>query len=188
MDRATLRDCLAQTYPETDNCVVLVETGKDATLREVTISGLPAGSYAVKVDEITVNNLFNSKKVAGTNKHSDYLIVTDRDIIAVEMKSFVTPKDEDIDDIKLKFKGDLCILNYCDSVFQSFLKKRPFFKGRKVHYVLLYKALPMMKTPTSLIPRKTDCAHIDPERFGALQVHDKSIIGLSALLHAPCHK
>lgn len=188
MDKNALRDCLVKASPENDNSIVLLETDKQATLQEVTISGLPLGSYAVKVDEITVNNLFNSKKVAGTNKHSDYLIVTDRDIIAIEMKSFKTLKNDEIDDIKLKFKGDSCILNYCDAVFQTFLKKRPFFKGRKVYYVLLYEALPMMKTPTSLIPRKQNCTHVDPERFGALQVQNKSIIGLSALLHAPCHK
>lgn len=187
MDKDTLRECLHPlVVNECDNKIILTETGESASLREVTIVGLPSGSYAIKLDPIKVDKLFLPEKITGFNKHSDYLIVADKDLIAIELKS-PTLEDIDIEDITCKFKSDLCVFKYCDAVFHTFLNKNPFFSKKNIYYVLLYQALPTNKTYTSLIPNKQNCTHTTPEKFATLPVKNQSAIGLSALLHAPSH-
>lgn len=182
MDKLTLRKALRATFPSSGGEVVLRETDKGATLREITVHNLPADSYAVKLDKISVNNLFIDKQIAGINMHGDYLIVTDREMIVVEMKSRKELTDKLIDECKRKFKSDCCIFDYCDSVFFHILNKNPFFKGKPIYFVLLYQGAPIALSPTSAKPSENPTRHTDPDDFSRIPVADNARVNFNRLL------
>lgn len=182
MDKQTLRKSLRAIFPSSRGEVVLMETEKEATLCEITVHNLPADSYAVKLDKIRVNNLFVDKQIAGINKHGDYLIVTDREMVVIEMKSRKEISDKLIDDCKRKFKSDCCIFDYCDSVFFRILKKNPFFKGKPIYFVLLYQGAPIAISPTSAKPSENPPKHTDPEEFLRIPVADNARVNFRKLL------
>lgn len=182
MDKQTLRKALCATFTSADGEVILKETDSGATLREVTIHGLPSDSYAVKLDNIKVSNLFINKKIGSFNKHGDYLIVTDREMIVVEMKSQKELSEKLLDECKRKFKSDCCIFDYCDSVFFRILKKNPFFKGKPIYFVLLYQGAPIAISPTSAKPSGAPPRHTDPEDFLRIPVADKDRVNFNRLL------
>ena len=182
MDRQTLRKALCATFPSSGGEVVLRETDKGATLREITVHGLPAEAYAVKLDGIKVHKLFFDKIIGDFNKHGDYLIVTDRDMIVVEMKSQKEISEKLLDECKRKFKSDCCIFDYCDSVFFRILKKNPFFKGKPIYFVLLYQGAPIAISPTSAKPSENPPKHTDPEEFLRIPVADNARVNFRKLL------
>ncbi|MDE5693705.1 MAG: hypothetical protein K2I09_07295 [Duncaniella sp.] len=183
MDKDTLRLRFSNVVRVSDGELQLLETGNDATLREVIVTGLPDDAYAVKIDPIKVQKLFSCEKDWAYNKHGDYLIVTDNELIVVEMKSKMDLTDDVVNDVKLKFKSDTCILNYCDSVFRVMLEKNPFFGSKPTYFVLFYQKLPIQKlttVPPVLPPAPPQ--HLKPDAFARLQVANGEKVNVKRLL------
>ena len=182
MDKLTL----GKRFCDVTRCVggeiVLVENGYRSTLREVTVFGLPADAYAVKLDPIKVDKLFNCVKEWGFNKHGDYLIVTDNELVVVEMKSRSDVDEELAHECELKFKSDACIFEYCDIVFDRMVGKNPFFKGRTIYYVLFYQGPTAEKRPVSARPSEKPPTHNTPERFARIAVSNKGRVSFGRMV------
>lgn len=182
MDKDTLKCKFSNVVRVSGGELQLLETGNDATLREVIVTGLSDDAYAVKIDPIKVQKLFSCERDWAYNKHGDYLIVTDNELIVVEMKSRTDLTEDVVNDVKLKFKSDMCILDYCDSVFRVMLAKNPFFGSRPTYFVLLYQKLPIQKNTTVPHVRTSGPTHMTPDRFARLQVANGEKINVKRLL------
>lgn len=182
MDKFTLGKRFCDVSSCVDGEIVLVESDPGATLKEVTVFGLPADAYAVKLDPIKVNKLFNCVKEWGFNKHGDYLIVTDNALVVVEMKSKDDVDEKLAHECELKFKSDTCIFDYCDIVFARMVGKNPFFKGRKVYYVLFYQGPTAEKRPVSARPSEEPPTHNAPERFARISVRNKGRVSFGRMM------
>lgn len=182
MDRPTLKKSFCKVVDPVGNEVTLIENDKQATLRTVTVHNLPADSFAVKLDGISVDNLFKSTSIKGFNRHGDYLIVTSSELIVVEMKSQKNLKDKLLLDCQMKFKSDYCMFDYCDSIFARILTKNPFFKGKPIYFVLLYQGAPIAMSPTSAKPAPKNPQHTDPEKFSKIPVANGARISFQRLL------
>lgn len=181
MDKNTLKSRFSNVVLVSDGELHLLENGDDATLREVIVSGLPDDAFAVKIDPIKVQNLFSCSGEWAYNKHGDYLIVTEDDLIVIEMKSRTDLTDKVVDDVRLKFRSDTCMLDYCDAVFRIMLEKKPFFALRHTCFVLFYQKLPLQKTTTvpnlGLVP-----GHVTPDAFARIQVANGERINVKRLM------
>lgn len=182
MDKDTLRSKFSNVVRVSGGELQLLETGNDATLREVIVTGLPDDAYAVKIDPIKVQKLFSCEKDWAYNKHGDYLIVTDKELIIVEMKSRMDLNEDVVKDVTLKFKSDTCMLDYCDSVFRVMLAKNPFFSAKPTYFVLFYQKLPLQKTTTVPPAVPSVPAHMTPDSFARLQVANGEKINVRRLL------
>ena len=148
MDKETLKKSLCSCSVCSSGSYLLEEKGDDATLRAVTMCDIPQNALVIKMDKVRFSNFLIDRKEIGFNKHSDYIIVTDDKIVFIEMQSKTEVNQELIDECRIKFISDGCSLDYSDSVFKKILHKKPFFEKKEYHYVLLFQALPIAKTPT----------------------------------------
>ena len=151
MDLQTIRVTFCKCNECTTGSALLKETDKSATLTDVTICDIPKNALVVKMDNnVRFSNFFLDKKEWGYNKHSDYLIITDDKLVLVEMKSKKMLDQELQDDCEKKFSSDECTLLYSDHIIEKLMKKNSFFNKREIHFVLLYEAPSITKTPTSV--------------------------------------
>ena len=123
-----LVECTAAKY-------TLEETDPNAKLKKVVINGIPQGALIVRID-----NGDGIKKLLKSdgddfpiNKRSDYLIIDEKNVIFVEMKS----KNVDTRDCILKFKSSACLISYIDNLFNEFLGSNSYFENKAKHYVVI---------------------------------------------------
>lgn len=148
MDKKTLKLSLCNCKECTSGSFLLKESKKDATLREVTICDVPIGALIIKMEDAEFNGFLKPNKQWGYNKHSECVIVTDNEMIFIEMKSQQEVNQKLLDECWKKFTSDCCVINYVDNVFIKMLKKKSFFEKKETHFVLLHQALSIAKTPT----------------------------------------
>lgn len=148
MDIQILRQSLCNCQLCTDGCALLKETGKEATLTDVTICDLPADALVIKMDKTKFNGFLLDKKEWGYNKHSDYLIVTGDKLVFVEMKSRKMVGRDLSDECINKFTSDDCTIKHADNIIEKLMQKNPFFNRRTQHFVLLYETTSISKTST----------------------------------------
>ena len=173
MDKATLKKSLCNCIECSSGSFLLEEKGDDATLRAVSMCDIPKDALIVKMDKVRFNNFLIDRKEIGFNKHCDYIIITDDKIVFIEMKSKTEVNQGLKDECRIKFTSDGCSLDYSDRIFQKILNKNPFFENRECHYVLLFQALPMTKSPThpdNLLPNLT------PDTFRPLSVVNQGTV------------
>lgn len=172
MDIHTLKDSLCKANLCESGAFLLEEHDGAATLKKVTVCDIPVGSLVIKMDNKVKFEKF-LKDQWGFNKHCDYLIVTEDKMVFIELKSKTDVCEKLIDDCQSKFKSDNCMLTYADKIFNEILAKNTFFDKREPHYVLLYQASSMAKSPTiftSLTPNKT------PDTFRKISVANEGTI------------
>ena len=173
MDKKTLRGTLYNCTECSSGSYLLEETGADATLRAVTMCDIPENALIVKMDKVRFHHFLSDEKRIGFNKHSDYIIVTDDKIVFIEMKSQTEVNQGLRDECRIKFISDDCSLDYSDSIFKKMLNKTSFFERKEHHYVLLFQAPPLKKTPTQpdkLSPNST------PDTFRQISVVNEGTI------------
>lgn len=139
---------------------LLEETDPHATLKQVNLCDIPTGSLIIKMEATRFSNLLKDNKTWGFNKHSDYLIVTDNDMVFIEMKSLKEVNQTLIETCRQKFASDNCTIYYADKIFEELLSKNAFFKQRCPHYVLLYQGPSVIKDPIECVkelPNNTPC-------------------------------
>lgn len=168
MDKPTLKQVLCNCKECISGSFLLKETDSSATLTDVTMCDIPANAMVVKMDKVRFCNFFIDKKEWGYNKHSDYLIVTDDKLVFVEMKSKKQVDKYLSDECSQKFSSDECVLIHADNIISKMMKKTSFFDKLEIHYVLLYEALSMAKTPTSA--NGVISPNLTPSTFRAIPV------------------
>lgn len=156
---------------------ILKETGAEATLREVKIVNLPQETLVIKMDSVRFHGLFKDKW--GFNKHCDYALVTDSEVVFVELKSRNELTDNMRNDCEKKFQSDICTIEYADAIFANLLSKNKFFINRKKHYVVFYQALSVSKTPTQTKDKK---ANNSPETFRPIAIQNQGTIRFEMIL------
>lgn len=140
--------CNCQQCPA--GSALLRETGRDATLTNITICDLPANALVIKMDKTRFNGFLLDKKEWGYNKHSDYLIVTDDKLVFVEMKSRKLVGKSLSDDCVKKFTSDDCTVKHADNIIEKMMLKNAFFNRRVQHFVLFYETTSISKTLTTM--------------------------------------
>lgn len=173
MDKATLKKSLCNCIECSNGSFLLKENKPDATLREVTICDIPIGALVIKMEDAEFNGFLKPNKQWGYNKHSECVIVTDNEMIFIEMKSQQDVNQKLTDECWKKFTSDCCVINYVDDVFQKMLKKKRYFENKELHFVLLYQTLSIAKTstaPQNLSPNLT------PETFRLISVVNEGTI------------
>lgn len=156
---------------------------KGPTLNDVTVSGLPKDCFVCKLDKINVKGLFHKEGEWHFNKHGDYMIVSDSDVVVVELKSDPDYATSKKNEITMKFRSDAAILDYCDGVFRHVLDKKAFFQGKKMWYVLLYLSTPLSMESTSIkSAASADPSHNTPETFASIGVRNNDEISYKRLL------
>lgn len=148
MDIVTLKRSICKVSECNSGNYLLEETDPHATLRRINICDIPTGSLIIKMDGIRFSNLLIDNKAWGFNKHSDYLIVTDVDLVFIEIKSRKDVSQELVEECRQKFTSDNCSISYADKIFQELLSKNAFFEKRSTHYVLLYQGPSIIKDST----------------------------------------
>ena len=106
MDIVTLKHSICKVAECDSGNYLLEETDPHATLRQVNICDIPTGSLIIKMDGTKFLNLLKENKLWGFNKHSDYLIVTDIDLVFIEMKSRKDVNDVVVEECRQKFTSD----------------------------------------------------------------------------------
>ena len=178
MDRATLKQSLCNCKECVNGSYLLKETDSSATLTDVTMCDIPANALIVKMDKkVRFSNFFQDKKEWGYNKHSDYLIVTDDKLLFVEMKSKKMVDQSLRDECNQKFSSDECVIAHADNIIEKMMRKTSFFNKREAHFVLLFEAPSMAKTPTTLtgvLP-----PNLTPSTFRSIQVPNGGTISFN---------
>lgn len=178
MDSTTLCQNFNKVTKSCNNTLTLIENGTQATLRKITIENLPIGSFAIKIDDFKVQNIFKGKNGWGYNKHGDYVIITPTILIFIEMKSANHMAYDRQEKIITKFQSDTCILDYLDIVFSRMLGKNPFFNKRERRFIALYRG-PEVKSTTSARPLSP--LHTQPNHFAKIAVKDGDAINFNRL-------
>ena len=111
MDIVTLKHSICKVAECDSGNYLLEETDPHATLRQVNICDIPTGSLIIKMDGTKFLNLLKENKLWGFNKHSDYLIVTDIDLVFIEMKSRKDVNDVVVEECRQKFTSDSCSIS-----------------------------------------------------------------------------
>lgn len=173
MDIVTLKHSICKVAECDSGNYLLEETDPHATLRQVNICDIPTGSLIIKMDGTKFSNLLIDKKAWGFNKHSDYLIVTDIDLVFIEMKSRKDVNEELVEECRQKFTSDNCSISYADKIFQELLSKNAFFKQRSPHYVLLYQGPSIIKDPTEYAKEPPNNT---PATFRKIAIQDSSTL------------
>ena len=173
MDAQTLKNSLCSVEQHNSDLYPFEENGNDATLRKVYMCDIPSEALIIKLDKIKFLKFFKENNGWGFNKHSDYLIVTDDKLVFIEMKSTTSVGPDLKNECIKKFSSDECSMNYADLIFQKMLSKNSFFERREPHYVLLFQALPITKTPTKL---GTVTSNTTPDTFRQIPVANESTI------------
>jgi hypothetical protein len=129
----------------TDAKYTLEETDSNAKLKKVVINGIPQGALIVRIDNGDgINKLLKSDgDDFPINKRSDYLIIDEKNVIFVEMKS----KNVDKKDCILKFKSSACLISYIDNLFNEFLGSNSYFENKAKHYVVISLQISCYKDP-----------------------------------------
>lgn len=178
MDSTTLFQNFNNVAKSHNNTLTLKENGTQATLRSITIENLPIDSFAIKIDDFKVHNVFKGKNGWGYNRHSDYVIITPNILIFIEMKSANHMAYDRQEKIITKFQSDTCILDYLDIIFSRMLGKNTFFDKREKRFIALYRG-PEVKTTTSTRPSSP--LHIHPDHFAKIAVKDGDTINFNRL-------
>ncbi len=178
MDINTLKDSFSNLQNE-DNSgeFKLKESGKDATLKEVTLINIPNDSLIVKMDGVKFDKLFIDKW--GFNKHSDYMVITNDKVIFIEMKSKSEFDDKLGEECRKKFTSDKSVMDYADSIFENILSKNSFFRQKEFHYVLLYQSLSINKTPTIKQPNNSNT---EPNNFRKIAISNEGVIDYNSII------
>ena len=178
MDINTLKSSFSDLkYKDNSGVFKLKESGKDATLKEVTLINIPNDSLIVKMDDVKFHNLFIDKW--GFNKHSDYMVITDDKIIFIEMKSKSKFDDKLKEECQKKFASDKSTMDYADSIFENLLLKNSFFRQKEFHYVLLYQSMPINKTPTINQPNNSNT---EPNNFRKIAISNEGVIDYKKII------
>lgn len=176
MDLKTLKGSLCKIVELEDCKYTLIEKsnqGNNDVLEKVHIDHIPKNSICFKIDGTQFNNLFNTAGCWHYNKHSDYIIVNDKDVVFIEMKS----KKVDEAECVSKFKGDLCTLSYSDSIFSIICEKNKFFEGKRKHYNVLYYV------PINLRPSQINSSdNAEPNTFRRIGTQNDCVIDFNRLL------
>lgn len=176
MDLNTLKKSLCNIVELKDCMVTLIEDknkGKAGTLERVYIKEIPENSICFKIEKTRFNNLLKAEGIWHFNKHSDYIIANNEDIVFIEMKSTDVNEEKCIS----KFKGDLCALKYSDSIFEIICKKNKFFEGKKRHYNVLYY-VPINLTTSQI----NSPANAEPMTFRKIGTQNDCVINFNRLL------
>lgn len=176
MDIVTLKRSICKVTECNSGNYLLEEKDPSATLRQVNLCDIPTGSLIIKMDGIRFSNLLIDNKKWGFNKHSDYLIVTDIDLVFIEMKSRNDVNQNLIDECQQKFISDNCSIFYADKIFQELLSKNAFFKQRSTHYVLLYQGPSIIKAPTEYAKEPPNNT---PVTFRKIAIQDGSTLSFN---------
>ena len=128
------------------------------------------------MDKTRFSNLLIDNKEWGFNKHSDYLIVTDIDLVFIEMKSRKDVNQSLVNECQQKFASDNCSIFYADKIFQELLSKNAFFERRSPHYVLLYQGPSIIKDPTVYAKEPPNNT---PETFRKIAIQDGSTLSFN---------
>lgn len=157
----------------------LMENDASATLKEVRIVDLPPNTLVIKMDKANFDGWIKNNLGWGFNKHCDYALVTDSEVIFVELKSKNELTDNMRNDCEKKFQSDICTIEYADAIFANLLSKNKFFINRKKHYVVFYQALSVSKTPTQTKDKK---ANNSPETFRPIAIQNQGTIRFEMIL------
>lgn len=190
MTKKKLKDYFQWIETPVDSRLTLCEDqnkGKKDTLKCITIEGLPVDSYVIALDKNSkgakVQRLFKESKLKGYNCRCDYLLVTDKELILIELKSNEPNSKGYVEKLKNKFNSEKSIFAYCDAVFVNFLKLHSFFDGKKIYFLKIYQPLTINKTTTTAF-QKGAGTHTHPDRFGLLAVKNGDVIPYGMLLNA----
>lgn len=179
MDTSTLKNSLCNVIQCNSGNQLFEEKTSAATLRKVYMCDIPFGALIIKLDGIKFSKFIKDNSSWGFNKHSDYLIITNDRLIFIEMKS----KKEVGPDLKneciQKFSSDECTMNYTDLIFQKMLSKNVFFERREHHYVLLFQAPSIAKTPTKAGAKRSNTT---PDTFRQIPVANESTISFYEMI------
>lgn len=173
MDVITLKNSLCSVKQHISGLYSFEENGRDATLRKVYMCDIPSGALIIKLDGIKFSKFLIENGSWGFNKHSDYLIITDDKLVFIEMKSKKAVGSDLKKECIQKFSSDECSMNYADLIFQKMLSKNSFFDKREQHYVLLFQAPSIMKTP---IKAGAELSNTTPNTFRQIPVANESTI------------
>lgn len=165
----TVNQCISDTY-------TLKETDRSATLKTVHMCDIPRNSLIVKMDKIKFNNFLKDQKTWGFNKHSDYLIITDEKLVFIELKSKTEIETGLKNECIQKFTSDKCTINYADKIFEEMLSKNPFFSNREQHFVLLFQAPSISKSPTV---SGTESPNVTPDTFRQIPVQNNGTVSFN---------
>lgn len=176
MDIATLKRSICKVSECLSGNYLLEEQDPCATLRQVNICDIPAGSLIIKMDGIKFSNLLIDRKEWGFNKHSDYLIVTNINLVFIEMKSRGDVDQKLVEECRQKFTSDNCSISYADKIFKELLSKKAFFEQRSTHYVLLYQGPSIIKDPTEYIKEPPNNT---PATFRKIAIQDGSTLSFN---------
>lgn len=182
MDSMETKKCFSVSLSITENLLILSEKAKNASLNQVGIKGLPATSFAIKMDSVRITGLFTDQ--LKHNKHCDYLIVTPRELIFIEMKSKgSTNQLEKLDrNVKQKFQSDICITEYMKEVVVNLAECRDVFSGKKSYFVLFLERL---STSVETLGDNNLKKHNTFKNYGTLQVTNKEEVHYNRLIGKP---
>lgn len=179
MDITTLKKSMCKVSNCDSGDYMLKEKNPNATLKQVCLCDIPKGSLIIKMDGIRFDNFLKDCKEWGYNKHSDYLIITELDLVFIELKSKKDINDTLINTCRQKFASDTCTIYYADKIFQELLSKNTFFEKRNRHYVLLYQAPSILKRTTEFTKPS---ANNTPETFRKIAIQNGEILSFNKTL------
>lgn len=162
------------------NIVILTENDKQSKLKKIQINDIPNGSIVLDSDKIHLNTLFYEK--LPINKSSDFLIITDEQLIFIEMKSDTNaPKTKRKESIS-KFTATECITDFIDIVIEKFGITDKFISKLQRKFILFYLKPSIGKETTSLKGSyEPKPKYNKPEIFYPFQVANEEIIEFSEL-------
>ena len=139
-----------------------------ATLKEndvrnpysLTLKNVPEGSLLIKIDRFQGGRGFFDCR-HGICKRSDYAILTENELVLLEMKS--NYRSGTAKDVSRQLHGAHCVLDYCVSIGERFFNdKKGFSLPNEVHRVLLVQRNPTGKRTAQ--PVKSSCGAVDRRR------------------------
>lgn len=179
MDLNTLRNSFNKVIIPKDNTLCLTESDGEATLNKIEIYDVPPETFAVKIDKFKLDNVFKTAGKWNYNKHGDYLIVTEKKLIFIEMKSAKKVEGSMSEQLRNKFLSDTCIISYFDSIFSNMLSKNSFFKDMETLYIAFYRSPSIQKFPTNMVAQEPE--HTSPEKYAKFGVHNEQKINFNRL-------
>jgi hypothetical protein len=131
----------------------LTEKKAQAELKSVKLINLPANIIILQPDKLQINSIFVQKKENELTKAThrcDYLIITDKELVFIELKSYRNTDQSDSKKLQCtnKFKATNCLLKYIDSILNDLLDKQNFFVKLDQFYVVFYQSPSINKQPT----------------------------------------
>jgi len=155
----------------------LKENDPSAKLKTVDLYGVSPDAVAVKLDSgVPPADLLDKK--GGQRRRCDYLLVTEFDKRKILL--YIDLKSSHVDnDVKLQFKGGVCLVKYLDAVMEQFHARKGFFETfGESRFVAFYKPPRLHKMP-SRAPQAVGNTKIDKfyKYANPLTPHVKQLVG-----------